>query len=423
MTDTIFAVSSGSPPAAIGIIRVSGPSAGIVIRMLTGSTPEPRRAALRTLRNSQSQTLDQALILWFPGPRTATGEDLLELHCHGGKAVLGAVSSTLAAMPGLRQAEPGEFTRRAFANGVIDLAQAEGLGELLSAETELQRLAAQGMAGGSLSRRFDYWRDTVLQLSAQVEAVLDFDDEDDVTALDEAFFHKIEVLLSEWQDALNAPPIERLRNGIRVVLAGPPNSGKSSLFNALLDEGAAIVSAQAGTTRDFIERSVAIGGVPFVLVDTAGIRENEDSEIEKIGIERAQGQISKADVVLWLGEPGIRPEGSWRVRSFADLPGHEEGADFLVSAETKQGVAELTEALVAAGRDLCPKPNQTSLNSRQMEILMGAKAALSEITPPTPPLVVGEMLRTTRTDLDRLTGRQSTELMLDSLFGRFCIGK
>lgn len=201
--DTIFALSSGSPPAAIGIIRISGPEAARALELLAGSVPEPRKASLRNLHNADGELLDQALVLWFPGPNTATGEDLAELHCHGGRAVITVILDTLAAIPGLRAAKPGEFTRRAFANGRIDLAEAEGLAELLSAETELQRRSAQALSSGTLSMQAGSWREQVLQLSASVESVLDFGDEDDVADLPGDFTNKIRVLAGELEDWLN----------------------------------------------------------------------------------------------------------------------------------------------------------------------------------------------------------------------------
>ncbi|MFA9201452.1 MAG: tRNA uridine-5-carboxymethylaminomethyl(34) synthesis GTPase MnmE, partial [Cypionkella sp.] len=289
MTDTIFALSSGAPPAAIAVIRISGRQAGEALDTLAGRRPEPRRAGAMTLRDRQGEVLDRALGLWLPGPGTATGEDVAELHLHGGRAVVAAVERELAAMPGLRRAEPGEFTRRAFANGRIDLAEAEGLADLLAAETELQRRAAMAMAGGALSRQVEAWRERVLALSATLEATLDFGDEDDVGALPGDFASRVEALAGEIRKWLERPRAEPLREGFRVVLAGPPNAGKSSLFNALLEDEAAITAATPGTTRDVIERPVAIAGLPFVLVDTAGLRDVTDDAVERVGIARAAG--------------------------------------------------------------------------------------------------------------------------------------
>ena len=424
MTDTIFALSSGAPPAAIGVIRISGPTAGQVVEAMCGALPGPRYASLRTLRDGNGGTLDRALVLWFPGPRTATGEDLAEFHCHGGRAVITAIERVLGQFEGVRRAEPGEFTRRAFANGVIDLAEAEGLGDLLAAETELQRRAAQEVAGGGLSRRIEDWRKKLLRLSALVEAQLDFGDEDDVGGLPETFHVELSVLLDEWDKLAEAPRAERLRDGIRVVLAGPPNSGKSSLFNVILDEGAAIVSAEAGTTRDVIERPVALGGVPFVLVDTAGLRQQGAGDIERIGIERAMGEMGRADIVLWLGDEGRGPDGALEIaaRSDLDRQGKSE-PDHVVSAVTGEGVEDLVAGLVERARNLLPKQGTAAINSRQEAALGEAREALRGIEPCTDALLTAERLRLARVALDRLLGRQSTEDMLDALFGRFCIGK
>ncbi|MBX7536568.1 tRNA uridine-5-carboxymethylaminomethyl(34) synthesis GTPase MnmE [Qipengyuania sp. GH1] len=424
MTDTIFALSSGAPPAAIGIIRISGPQACEAAERLAGLLPEERHAGLRSLRDGEGRVLDQCLLLWFAGPKTATGEDLVELHCHGGRAVVAAVENELASFAGLRRAQAGEFTRRAFANGVLDLAEAEGLGDLLSAETELQRRAAQEIAGGGLTRKVEEWRDRLLGLSALVEAQLDFSDEDDVSELPEVFHVKLSELLGEWERELRQPKMERLRDGIRVVLAGPPNAGKSSLFNAILQEGAAIVSAEAGTTRDVIERPIALDGVPFVLIDTAGLRDSDAGEIERIGIERARLQLSEADIVLWLGAEGEGPSGGFEVESFSDqASGSKQSPDFVVSSVTGSGIDNLISALVDRARDLLPQPGTATLNARQTAGLSDAHNALASLEGLTDALIVGEYLRLARLGLDRILGRNSTEDMLDSLFGRFCIGK
>lgn len=391
---------------------------------MCGAIPVPRQASLRVLRDAKGEVLDRALVIWFPGPRTATGEDLGELHCHGGRAVVAAIEQVLALLDGVRRARPGEFTRRAFANGVMDLAEAEGLADLLSSETELQRRAAQAAAGGSLSRSVEEWRSRLLGLSAQVEAALDFSDEDDVGGLSPQFGKLLDELRDEWRQALDRPRSERLRDGVRVVLAGPPNAGKSSLFNALLDEGAAIVTPEAGTTRDAIERPVAIGGVPFVLVDTAGIRDSDVGQIEAIGIEHARDQLDRADLILWLGPEREGPGGAIEVAARCDVDEAGKVApDYIVSAVTGQGIDDLTQGLVQRARKLIPQPGDAALNRRQYDCLSDASDALSPIDPTGDPLVLAEHLRLARVALDRLQGRQSTEDMLDQLFGRFCIGK
>lgn len=423
--DTIFAVSSGAAPAAIGVIRVSGPKAGICLETLTGRTITPRRASLAKLMSPEGALLDEALVLWFPGPNTATGEDLAEFHCHGGRAVLSAVCDALGAMEGLRPAEQGEFTRRAFANGQIDLAEAEGLADLLEAETELQRASAIANASGALSRQIDNWRESVLRLSAQVEAALDFSDEDDVSELPEGFTWNIDKLASDLASWLDRPRSERLGEGYRVVLAGPPNAGKSTLFNALIESEAAITSAIAGTTRDVIERSVAISGVPFTFVDTAGLRADAGEEIEALGIERAEKELDRADLVLWLGQEGQGPDASWEVAARSDAGNFVSKSDarFEVSAQTGAGMSELKQALVEIARGQLPKPGEAALNTRQHDRLREAHIAVKSARDLSDLLLIGEELRRARVAFDRLVGRATTEDMLDALFGRFCIGK
>ena len=425
MTDTIFAVSSGTPPCAIAVVRISGRDAGKAIERLAGSLPEPRRASLRTLRDAGGALLDSALVLWFPGPRTATGEDLAELHCHGGRAVIAAILRELAAFANLRHAEAGEFTRRAFANGVLDLAEAEGLGDLLAAETELQRQAATRIFSGAVSRQAEVWRDRVLALGAQLEAVLDFSNEGDVEELPDAFFADISELTSEMAEWLDRPPVELLREGVRVVLAGPPNSGKSSLFNALVRDAAAIVSPMAGTTRDAIERPVALDGVPLVLVDTAGLRDDSEDAIERIGIERAGAQLDRADIVLWLGPEGAGPVGAVEVAARADAGDFEakRSASYTVSVVTGSGMDALERDIVERARGILPKPGETALNARQRSLVGEAVQALRSVTRTLDWLAIGEELRLARRAFDALLGRASTEDMLDALFGRFCIGK
>ncbi len=423
MTDTIFALSSGAPPAAIAVVRVSGPSAKSALETLAGTVPLPRRSALRTLRDRDGRVLDESLVLWLPGPASSTGEDCVEFHCHGGRAVVAAVGAALAECPGLRQALPGEFTRRAFANGRIDLAQAESLGDLLAAETELQRQVALAGVGGILSAQVAAWRARVLALSAAVEAVLDFGDEDDVAELPVTFGAERAELRRELLDCLSHPRADRLRDGVRVVIAGPPNSGKSSLFNALIGEGAAIVSSVAGTTRDVIERPVAFGGVPFVLVDTAGLRDEAAEEIEAIGIVRAQWQVERADIVLWLGAEGGGPNGAVEVQARCDDRDAPQKAnpDYVVSSITKEGLKSLEQGLVTRAAGLLPKPGVTTVNARQAELLQEAAHALEDNSDD--PLVTAESLRTARHSFDKLLGHSGVEDMLDTLFGRFCIGK
>ena len=424
--ETIFALSSGVPPAGIAVVRVSGPAAGEALCALAGGLPEARKATARTLRSADGAELDRALVLWLPGPGTATGEDVAELHLHGGRAVVAAVERALDELPGLRRATPGEFTRRAFANGRIDLAEAEGLAELLESETELQRRSAMALAGGVLSRQAEAWRDAVLALSAEVEGVLDFSDEEDSAELPASFSERAGALAREIQAWLERPRATILREGYRIVLAGPPNVGKSTLFNALLENEAAITSPIAGTTRDVLERSVAIAGIPFTIVDTAGLRQDGDAdEIEAIGIARAQAQVARADCVLWLGPEGAGPAGAWEIDPKADDSSRmAKGADALaLSAHTGLGIDGLRDRLVARARRAMPRPGDVALTERQAARVDEAQAALVSLGGVGDPLIAAEHLRMARSAFDRLIGRSSTEDMLDALFGRFCIGK
>lgn len=437
MTDTIFALSSGQPPAGIGVIRISGPGAGAALSSLAGRLPSPRRATLATLADPRDGThLDRTMVLWLPGPATATGEDSAELHLHGGRAVIAAVEAALSSLPGLRRARPGEFTRRAFANGRIDLAEAEGLADLLSAETELQRRTALAMAEGALSREVDEWRTTLLQISARLEAALDFSDEDDVGAGDgtqgsgllpphfAADCISLACSLNTW---LDRPRAEPLKEGFRVVLAGPPNAGKSTLFNALVEHEAAITAAEPGTTRDLLTHAAALDGVPFTFVDTAGLRDEGAGEIERIGIARARAAAEKADLILWLGPEGLGPAGRtlWEIAARADDPGagRKSQCAFHLSAVTGEGMAAFRNALIAHARSALPAPGEAALNQRQHTHLSEVARALEDAAAEQDPLLAAENLRLGRRGLDALVGRTGTEDMLDTLFGRFCIGK
>ncbi|AKM11192.1 tRNA uridine-5-carboxymethylaminomethyl(34) synthesis GTPase MnmE [Croceicoccus naphthovorans] len=422
--DTIFALSSGSPPAAIAVVRISGPRAFAAVEDLAGRLPPPRRAGLRILRDGEGGVLDTALVLTFPGPNSATGENCAELHLHGGRAVVAAVESALASRE-LRRAEAGEFTRRAFANGRMDLTEAEGLADLLSAETELQRRNAQALAGGALAQAVEQWRTALLTLAAEIEADLDFSDDDDVSALAADFGTRCAALASDLADWLDAPRAETLKEGFRVVLAGPPNAGKSSLFNALLGEDAAIATPIAGTTRDILTRPVAIRGIPFLFSDTAGLREGTDDAIERIGIDRARTELNKADLVLWLGEEGQGPAGAWEIETMIDLPSHaaKSSPHRRVSAVDGTGLSALLDDMVDLARTAMPRPGQVALSAHQGGLLALARDGLIQAGVERDPLLAAEQLRVARMAFDRLTGRAATEDMLDTLFGRFCIGK
>lgn len=425
MADTIFATSSGTPPAAIAVIRISGPQASEAMRALAGHVPLPRRACVATLCDERGGVLDRALVLWMPGPGSATGEDMAELHCHGGRAVVAAVEAALARLPLLRRAMPGEFTRRAFMNGRLDLAETEGLADLLAAETELQRQAAMAMASGAVSRETERWRDAVLTASAAVEAVLDFADEGDVAVLPPDFSARLFDLRAELAEWLARPRGEALREGVKVVIAGPPNAGKSTLFNALVESEAAITAPMPGTTRDVLSRSVAIDGVPFTFLDTAGLRDGTGDAIEAIGMERARHALVEADIVLWLGPEGEGPEKSWEIAARLDAPDHlpKSAPRHGISARTGEGMDGLRRDLTEAARGILPKPGMAALTRRQYELVAEAEAALGEAERLMDPLLVAECLRSARVAFDALLGRSTTEDMLDALFGRFCIGK
>jgi len=370
---------------------------------------------------SGGEVLDNALIIRFPGPASATGEDVAELHLHGGRSVVAALLAALGRIEGLRAAEPGEFTRRAFEHGRIDLAEAEGLADLLESETQAQRRAALALAGGALSRQVEAWQARILGLAAQVEAVLDFSDEEDVTHLPAGFAAELGGLRKELSAWLARPPAERLKDGIRVVIAGPPNAGKSSLLNALIGRDAAIISDIPGTTRDLIEAPSAIGGVAFLLIDTAGLRESQD-RIESIGIDRARASVEAADLVVWLGDAAEAPEGAIRVHAKADLCSPGPHSDLSVSVITGEGLESLSRELIQRSADLLPREGEVALNARHRAALAAVFGSLDEAQA-NDPLISAEALRRARAELDRITGKAGVEDMLDALFGRFCIGK
>ena len=365
------------------------------------------------------------MVLWLPGPGTVTGEDIAELHCHGGRAVIAAILAALGAMAGLSPAGPGEFTRRAFIHGRIDLAEAEGLADLLAAETDLQRSAALAMAGGGFSAMVHDWRTRLLTASAEIEAVLDFADEDDVAILPAEFTLQLATLADDLNYWLGRPRAETLREGFRVVIAGPPNAGKSTLFNALVEADAAITAAVAGTTRDVLTRPVSLGGVPFVFADTAGLRDAAGDTIEAIGMARARVAVAGADLVLWLGAEGGGPPGGWEVDAQSDRqdrPGKARPRHRL-SAITGEGLDLLRLDLIDFGRNNLPKPGEAMLNARQHGLLTQAAVALAAARALSDPLLMAEELRRARVAFDTLLGRTATEDMLDALFGQFCIGK
>lgn len=425
MPDTIFALSSGRPPAAISVIRISGPLAHETGRWIGGALPEPRTAVVRELRHPLSgELLDEALVLRFDAPASATGEDVLEFQCHGGRAVIDALLSALARIDGLRQAEPGEFTRRAFENGKIDLTEAEGLADLIEAETESQRKAALALVEGGLRKQIGAWQGRLLALAAKAERAIDYDEEDE--AVDPLLLRDCSTLADELQEWLDRPRIEPLKDGIRVVIAGPPNVGKSSLINAIAGEERAIVTDVPGTTRDHIEVPLSLGGIPIRLTDTAGLRDTED-RVEAIGVERTGRLVEAADVLVWLGEISKAPKHPRiiLIHAKADLPERRNSpADTVpVSSATGEGIGEVLRRVEELARAILPREDAIALNRRQAlhvteaaEALRGAAAA-QELE------LVAEELRLARTAFDRLTGRAGLEDVLDTLFSRFCLGK
>lgn len=421
--DTIYALSSGRPPAAVSIIRISGPRAHAVGRILAGSLPEARLAAVRTLRGPDGGVLDEALVLRFDGPASSTGEDVLELQCHGGTAIVDAVLRALERMDGLRLAKPGEFTRRAFENGRIDLTEAEGLADLIEAETETQRKAALAMAEGGLRGRVEAWQQELLRLSAHAEAAIDYVEEDEV-AVDPGLVRDCAALAGELGQWLAQPRAEPLKDGVRIVVAGPPNAGKSSLINAIAGQERAIVTDVPGTTRDHIEVPLSLAGIPVLLTDTAGLRETSEI-VERLGVERARSLVEGAEILLWLGEPGDAPEHPRMilVHSRCDLAQRANAppSSIPVSSVTGAGLGELLERVSELARSLLPAEGAIALNRRQAACIGDAQEELSTVSPD--PVLMAEHLRAARSAFDRLTGRAGVEDVLDALFGRFCLGK
>jgi len=424
-SDTIFALSSGSPPAAISVIRISGSRAHTAGEMLAGNLPPARHAAVRELRGAEGALLDEALVLRFDGPGSSTGEDLVELHCHGGRAVVASVLAALGAMEGLREALPGEFTRRAFENGRIDLTEAEGLADLIEAETENQRRSALMMAEGGLRQQIESWQARLLELSGRAEAAIDYVDDDSVDA-DPKLSRDCGALAKELSQWLGRPRAEPLKDGVRVVIAGPPNAGKSSLLNAIVGHERAIVADVPGTTRDHIDVPLAISGVPLRLTDTAGLRDSSE-RVEQLGVDRARSLIELADVLLWLGEPQWAPAHPCliKVHPRADLPDRATAPNgsIAVSSHTGRGLSELGEAIVEQARALLPAEGEIALNRRQAACVKEACDSLMAAAQLDDLVVLAETLRQARAAFDRLTGRAGVEDLLDSLFGRFCLGK
>ncbi len=454
--DTIYALSSGRPPAAIGVVRISGPRAGDALKALSGKVPEPRKAALARVRDpATGEAIDEALALWFPAPRSETGEDMAELQLHGGRAVIAAVLAALGRIEGLRMAEPGEFTRRAFENGRLDLTAVEGLADLIGAETEAQRRQAYRQLKGLLGDRAESWRKRLIEALALVEARIDFSDEADVP---EDLIGPALKIARQLRDEIavalaGAARGERLRDGLVVAIAGPPNAGKSTLLNRIARREAAIVSPIPGTTRDVIEVHLDLGGYPVTLLDTAGIRDSDDP-VEREGVRRARERASAADLVLWVEDaddaassaattPGNRPNMTgeiWVVQNKIDLLPSSSlrnerknstnatglSVNFDVSATTGQGLDLLLDRLSGHAASYFSLEPSVVSRERQRKELENVGNALDRALSPKidgHEEVIAEDLRLAATALGRLTGRVDVEEVLDVIFRDFCIGK
>jgi tRNA modification GTPase len=452
--DTIFALSSGRPPAAIAVVRVSGPQAGAALRALIGKIPEPRQAALARVRDPQTgEVIDEALALWFPGPRSETGEDTAELQLHGGRAVIAAVLAALGRIAGCRPAEAGEFTRRAFENGQLDLTRVEGLADLIGADTEAQRRQAFRQLKGLLGDRAEAWRKQLIGALALVEARIDFPDEGDVPedligpalALAKQLRDEIAGVLADQRRG------ERLREGLVVAIAGPPNAGKSSLLNRIARREAAIVSPFAGTTRDVIEVHLDLDGYPVTLLDTAGIRASDDP-VEQEGVRRARSRAADADLVLWVIDAAASGEvpwdqigsefpssNKWLICNKSDLitPSRIETLKSIIhkldyrccfiSTLTELGFNGFLGVLARHARDYLGSSEPALVTrDRHRRALEDTVAALGRAAAePCPPRedIVAEELRLAARALGRLTGRVDVEDILDVIFRDFCIGK
>lgn len=449
---TIFALSSGRPPAAIAVVRVSGPQAAAALEKLIGRVPEPRKAALARVRDPASgETIDEALVLWFPAPASETGEDVAELQLHGGHAVIAGVLDALGRIEGCRMAEPGEFTRRAFENGRLDLTAVEGLADLIAAETPAQRKQAFRQLKGLIGDRAEAWRQRLIEALALVEARIDFSDEADVPEnLVGPALHAAQQLRSEIAAALaGGGRGERLRDGLVVAIAGPPNAGKSTLLNRLARRDVAIVSPHAGTTRDVIEVHLDLEGYPVTLLDTAGIRDSVEP-VEQEGVRRARARAAEADLVLWVIDGSaadrmadwhakpVTASAIWLVVNKLDLAKRQriqpEGSTeyqftCLVSAATGEGMDMLVAKMASFAKEYFSTVETgivTRARHRRLfeDTVAALDRALAEAAKPgRPEELIAEELRSAATALGRLTGRVDVEDILDVIFRDFCIGK
>ncbi len=426
-SDTIYALASGAGRAGVAILRISGPDAARILAAIGGSLPRPRRASLRSLKDGSGGLLDRSLVLWFPPPASFTGEEVVELHVHGGHAIIAAVDRRLREL-GARPADAGEFSRRAFLNGRMDLLEAEGLADLIDAETEGQRLQALRQSEGALTSVYEKWAGSLRDMLALQEAMLDFPDETAADAIDRQLDRELRDLLAQFADHLvDGRRAERLRTGIVICVTGEPNVGKSSLVNRLVGDDVSIVSARPGTTRDLIETRLVLAGVPVTLVDTAGLRETGD-DLEAEGIRRARAKAAAAELVLEVViGPGEWPDAApdtLRVINKVDLERGDTRSALAVSALTGAGIAELLDALAARVRHIAAcTPHPALTRSRHRSCLEEAQGHLATALDLDASDLRGEELRLAMRALGRLTGRVDVEDVLDTIFSSFCIGK
>jgi tRNA modification GTPase len=427
--DTIVALSSGAPPSGVAIIRISGPATRAVLEHCAGALSEPRHLSLRPIA-IDGETIDTGLVAWMPAPHSFTGEDTAELQVHGSPAVVRALLRGITGIAGVRLAAAGEFTRRAFLNGQLDLTAVEGLGDLIEAETETQRQQAVARLAGGVADKVDAWRNVLLDARAEIEARLDFSDEGDVAPeLPPSVVANVERLSNELREAAESVGRGRIvREGLRVALAGPPNAGKSSLLNALAKSDLAIVSDEPGTTRDVREVQLDLGGRLVILVDMAGLRAT-GSKAEAEGVRRAESEIERADLVLWLVapdvgalEPPVRAP-LWTVGTKADL--RPLAADHSLSVLTGDGVAGLVDKLGTFAAEAAGSGAPALLSrERDLAALTAAQTAVDQFfSEGAVDEIAAEHLRQASLALERLVGRIDTEQVLDRLFASFCIGK
>lgn len=427
--DTVFALSTAQGKAGVAIIRLTGPASNAAVRALAGDVPAPRRAAVRVLRSKEGQRLDEALVLVFEEGHSFTGEASAEIQCHGSMAVVAAILDELGRQPGLRPAEPGEFTRRALENGQLDLAQVEGLADLIAAETEAQRRQALRVLSGDLGRRAEVWRKSLIRAAALLEATIDFADEEvPVDVSPEVMDLVGEVATALKREISGVATAERIRSGFEVAIVGAPNVGKSTLLNALAGRDAAITSEYAGTTRDIIEVRMDLDGLPVTLLDTAGLRDTLD-EVESIGIERAKARAEMADLRVFLVENGEQPEMAPQADDLvlvakADLVG--PGLD-AVSGKTGEGIPELVARITdtlktrATGAGLATRVRHKQAMEKGLENLLDAQNLIPFGEDHAD--IAAEELRSAIRALDSLVGRIDIENILDEIFASFCLGK